>query len=403
MPTRHRDSGETRHRGTAQAPGLCHRPVRQEPPRRPEQVPADAHGFDEFFGNLYHLNAEEEPEAGLPNPRTFPSCAERCCPAACSSAGHEERQAHDRGHRTAHEEADGDDRRRDHRRGIDFIKRQHDAGTPFFIWINTTHMHFRTHTKKRSLGQAGRWQSPYHDTMIDHDNASARCSTSSTNSGSPTTPSSSTRPTTGRTRTPGPTPGPHRSAREEHNWEGAFRVPEMIRWPGKIQAGSVSNEIVSITIGFRRSLGRGRPRHHRALKGHKVGDMKYKVHIDGYNLLPYLTGEVDKSPRRTNLLLRRRRHSRASAPRTGRSSSRSSAAERCRLVRPFLTLRAPKCSTCGPTRTSSPTSPRTPTGTGSFTTPILVVPAQAYIVGSSSGPSRSTRRHSGRRASRSTR
>ena len=81
----------------------------------------------------------------------------------------------------------------------DFIQRQHNRRKPFFCWVNTTHMHLRTHTKRRSLGQAGRWQSPYHDTMLDHDSTSASSSTCSTSSGSPTTRSSCTRRTTGRT------------------------------------------------------------------------------------------------------------------------------------------------------------------------------------------------------------
>ena len=82
---------------------------------------------------------------------------------------------------------------------VDFIKRQHEAGKPFFCWLNITHMHLRTHTKPSSLGQAGRWQSPYHDTMIDHDKNVGRCWTCSMSSGSRTTPSSCTAPTMGHT------------------------------------------------------------------------------------------------------------------------------------------------------------------------------------------------------------
>ena len=81
----------------------------------------------------------------------------------------------------------------------DFIKRQHEAGKPFFCWLNTTHMHLRTHPKPESLGQAGRWQSPYHDTMIDHDKNVGELWICSTSSASPRTPSSCTGPTTGRT------------------------------------------------------------------------------------------------------------------------------------------------------------------------------------------------------------
>ena len=83
------------------------------------------------------------------------------------------------------------------------------------------------------------------------------------------------------------------------NWEGAFRVPELIRWPGKIPAGVVSNEIVQHHDWLPTFLAAaGEPDIVEKLKaGHEVGDKTFKVHIDGYNLLPYLTGEADKSPR----------------------------------------------------------------------------------------------------------
>ena len=129
--------------------------------------------------------------------------------------------------------------------GLDFIERQHEAGTPFFVWLNTTHMHLRTHPKPESVGQAGRWQSPYHDTMIDHDKlvgavldkldelgiAENTIVVYSTDNG----PHMNTWPDGGMT--------PFRSEKNT-NWEGAFRIPELIRWPGKIAAGTVSNEIV---------------------------------------------------------------------------------------------------------------------------------------------------------------
>ena len=121
---------------------------------------------------------------------------------------------------------------------IDFIKRQHEAETPFFVWMNTTHMHYKTHTKPESVGQAGRWQSNYHDTMIDHDKnvgqlldaldelgiAEDTILVYSTDNG----PHRNTWPDGGMT--------PFRSEKAT-NWEGAFRIPEIIRWPGKIEAG----------------------------------------------------------------------------------------------------------------------------------------------------------------------
>jgi arylsulfatase A-like enzyme len=182
-----------------------------------------------------------------------------------------------------------------------WIRDQHEAGTPFFCWVNFTHMHFRTHTKPESLGQAGRWQSPYHDTMIDHDKnvgevldlvdelgiADDTIVIYSTDNG----PHMNTWPDGGMT--------PFRSEKET-NWEGAFRVPEMIRWPGKIPAGVVSNEIIQHHDWLPTFVAAaGEPDIVEKLKkGHQDGDKTFKVHIDGYNLLPYLTGEVDQSPRR---------------------------------------------------------------------------------------------------------
>jgi len=272
------------------------------------------HGFDEFFGNLYHLNAEEEPE--LPNwppASDFPNFRDRFGPRGVI-------------HSWATEEDDPTEEGRFGRVGKqriedtgpltkkrmetidddtvaaakDFIRRQQSAETPFFVWMNTTHMHLKTHPKPESLGQAGRWQSPYHDTMIDHDRhvgelldlldelgiAENTIVIYSTDNG----PHMNTWPDAGMT--------PFRSEKNT-NWEGAFRVPQMIRWPGRIPAGVVSNEIVSHHDWLPTFLAAaGAPDIVEQLKaGHTIGDTTYKVHIDGYNLLPYLTGEVDTSPR----------------------------------------------------------------------------------------------------------
>jgi arylsulfatase len=167
--------------------------------------------------------------------------------------------------------------------------------------MNTTHMHAFTHTKPESVGQAGRWQSNYHDTMIDHDKnvgqvldlldelriAEDTVVIYSTDNG----PHMNTWPDGGMT--------PFRNEKNS-NWEGAFRIPEVIRWPGKIEAGVVSNEIVHHHDWLPTLLAvAGEPDIVEKLKkGHRIGDKTYKVHIDGFNLLPYLTGEEDKSPRK---------------------------------------------------------------------------------------------------------
>src|SRR5262245_39040059 len=142
-----------------------------------------AHGFDEFFGNLYHLNAEEEPEsANWPPQKDFPRFNERFQPRGVIHSWATDKddttvdprygrvgkqRIDDTGPLTRKRMETIDDEVLEH--GLDFIDRQAAAETPFFVWFNTTHMHFRTHPKPASVGQAGRWQSPYHDTMIDHD------------------------------------------------------------------------------------------------------------------------------------------------------------------------------------------------------------------------------------------
>ena len=182
----------------------------------------------------------------------------------------------------------------------DYIMRQHEDGKPFFVWLNTTHMHMFTHTKRKSLGQAGRWQSPYHDTMIDHDKhvgemldllddlgiANDTFVMYSTDNG----PHRNSWPDAGMT--------PFRSEKNT-NWEGAFRVPLLVRWPGKIKAGSVANGIVQHHDWLPTFLAMaGAPEVVDKLKtGYRAIGRTYKNHIDGYNLLPYLTGQVDKCPR----------------------------------------------------------------------------------------------------------
>ena len=274
-----------------------------------------AHGFDEFFGNLYHLNAEEEPELpNWPSIEDFPEFNERARPRGVIHSwasdqddetvdgryGRRGRQRiEDTGPLTKKRMETIDDDTTE--ACIDFIKRQSGAGTPFFVWMNMTHMHLRTHTKPESLGQAGRWQSPYHDTMIDHDKnvgqvldaldelgiADDTIVVYSTDNG----PHMNTWPDGGMT--------PFRGEKNT-NWEGAFRIPELIRWPGKISAGVVSNEIIQHHDWLPTFVAAaGEPDIVEKLKaGHNVGDKAFKVHIDGYNLLPYLIGEEEKSPRK---------------------------------------------------------------------------------------------------------
>jgi arylsulfatase A-like enzyme len=273
------------------------------------------HGFDEFYGNLYHLNAEEEPEQpNYPPPADFPNFRDRWGPRGllhCWATEGDDPTEHPRWGRVGKQRIEDtgpltrkrmetvDDEILEH--ALDFIERQHAAGTPFFAWVNTTHMHLFTHPKPESVGQAGRWQSPYHDTMIDHDKlvgvlldkldelglTDDTIVVYSTDNG----PHQNSWPDAGTT--------PFRSEKNT-NWEGAFRVPELIRWPGKIPAGAVSNEIVQHHDWLPTFLAAaGDTNVVDDLKaGRRIGDRTFKVHIDGYNLLPYLTGAVDESPRK---------------------------------------------------------------------------------------------------------
>jgi arylsulfatase A-like enzyme len=270
-----------------------------------------AHGFDEFFGNLYHLNAEEDPEdPDYPKdprfkaqfgPRGVLHCfaTDKDDPTVQPRWGRVGKQKiEDTGALTRKRMETCDD---DFAAAAkDFISRQHKAGTPFFCWVNFTHMHMRTHTKPESLGQAGEGQSPYHDTMIDHDKnvgevldhldklgiADDTLVVYSTDNG----PHMNSWPDGGMT--------PFRSEKDT-NWEGAFRIPELVRWPGKIPAGTISNEIIQHHDWLPTFVAlAGDPDINEKLKkGYKAGDKTFKVHIDGFNMLPYLTGKQKESPR----------------------------------------------------------------------------------------------------------
>ncbi len=280
---------------------------------RNEYLPT-VHGFDEFFGNLYHLNAEEEPELpDWPNAKDFPEFRKKYGPRGvlhCWATEEDDatvdmrfgrvgkQKIKDTGPLTKKRMETCDDEFV--AAAKDWITKQHKAGKPWFCWLNTTHMHLRTHPKPASIGQAGRWQSPYHDTMIDHDKhvgemldlldelgiAENTFVMYSTDNG----PHMNTWPDGAMT--------PFRSEKNT-NWEGAFRVPMLVRWPGKIAAGVVSNEIIQHHDWLPTFLAMAGEADvvQKLLKGHKAAGKTFKVHIDGYNLLPYLTGKEKKSPR----------------------------------------------------------------------------------------------------------
>jgi len=272
------------------------------------------HGFDEYYGPLYHLNASEEPElrdyppaADFPNflgnfgPRGVLDCkaTDTDDPTVDPRFGKVGKQTiKDTGPLTKKRMETIDDDIAD--RSVDYLKRQKAAGKPVFLWVNFTHMHFRTHTKPESLGQSGRWQSAYHDTMIDHDKNVGQVLQALDDLGmeDDTIVMYSTDNGPHMNSWPDGAMTPFRNEKNS-NWEGAYRVPCMIKWPGHIKPGSVSNEIVA-HLDWAPTLlaAAGVPDvKEQLLKGMEVGDTTFKVHLDGYNLLPYLTGQTTKSPR----------------------------------------------------------------------------------------------------------
>lgn len=258
-----------------------------------------AHGFDEFYGNLYHLSAEEEPEH--PDYPKDPEFRKKFGPRGVihSFANADGTQTiEDTGPLTKKRMETIDDDIA--ARAAEFIEKQSKAGKPFFVWVNFTHMHFRTHVKPESVGQAGRWMGPYADAMIDHDKnvgtvldkldqlgiADNSVVMYSTDNG----PHMNSWPDAAMT--------PFRSEKNS-NWEGAYRVPALVRWPSRIQPGTVSNEMMShldwlptlLAVAGDADIA------NKLLKGYKTGNSTFKVHLDGYNFLPYLTGQEKKGPR----------------------------------------------------------------------------------------------------------
>jgi arylsulfatase len=271
------------------------------------------HGFDEFFGNLYHLNAEEEPELfNYPQDPRFrqmfgprgvlrTKATDKDDPTVDPRFGKVGKQTiEDTGPLTRKRMETIDDETS--AATIDFIQRQVKAGKPFFCWYNATRMHLRTHVRPEHRSPKGAMAlTEYADGMVEHDAtvgallkalddlgvADNTIVVYATDNG----PHANTWPDGATT--------PFRSEKNT-NWEGAFRVPAFIRWPGHIKPDSVSNEIVSGLDWLPTLLAAaGDPNvKQKLLKGYNVGSMTYKVHLDGYNLLPYLTGQEPKSPRR---------------------------------------------------------------------------------------------------------
>ncbi|KSV78829.1 MULTISPECIES: arylsulfatase [Sinorhizobium/Ensifer group] len=255
-----------------------------------------AHGFDEFFGNLYHLNAEEEPERPYwpkdPNDPFVKAATPRGVLHSFADGKIEDTGAlNSKRMETIDDETTS--------AAIGFMEKQVKEGKPFFTWMNTTRMHLFTHVRDQYKGQSGMPGNDYADGMVEHDNDVGKLLKAiddlkiadntiviyATDNG----PNQFSWPDAATT--------PFRSEKDS-NWEGAFRVPAIIRWPGKIKPG-VSNEMVSGLDWFPTLLAAAGDNDikDRLLKGTKLGDKDFKVHLDGYNQLPYLLGEQPKGAR----------------------------------------------------------------------------------------------------------
>ena len=253
-----------------------------------------AHGFDEFFGNLYHLNAEEEPEN--PDYPKNPEFKKKFGPRGVIKST-ADGKIQDTGplNKKRMETVDQEFLTA----ALDFIDRQHKADKPFFCWFNSTRMHVFTHLKKESDGKTG--LGVYPDGMVEHDGHVGQLLKKiddlgigdntiviyTTDNGAEvfTWPDGGTTPFRGE---------------KASNWEGAFRVPMVIRWPGVIKSNTVINDLCAhedLLPTF--AAAAGEPNLvAKAKQGYKAGDKTFKVHLDGYNLLPFLKGEVKESPRK---------------------------------------------------------------------------------------------------------
>ncbi len=260
---------------------------------RDEFLPTE-HGFDEFFGNLYHLNAEEEPERYV-YPKD-PAFSERFGPRGVIHS-YADGRVEDTGPLTKKRMETVDEEFL--AATVDFIDKAAKANTPFFVWFNSSRMHFYTHVPENYYGRSG--LNEYADGMLQHDDhvgvllkqlddlgvADNTIVIYTTDNGVHLNewPDAGVTPFRGEKNT---------------NWEGGYRVPAFVRWPGKVAPGSVSNEIVSHLDWVPTLMAAvGEPDIAEKLKrGHRAGDRTYKVHLDGYNMLPHITGQEAEGPRK---------------------------------------------------------------------------------------------------------
>jgi arylsulfatase A-like enzyme len=252
------------------------------------------HGFDEFFGNLYHMNAEEEPE--YEDYPKDPAFRQRYGPRGVLKSTADGKVENTGPLTTKRMETVDEEFLKS---TLDFIDRAHKANKSFFVWFNTTRMHVWTHLKPASKGKTG--LGIYADGMVETDGTVGQLLKKledlkiadntiviyTTDNGAEVC----TWPDGGMT--------PFRGEKDT-NWEGGFRVPCVIRWPGVIKPGTVINEVTSLEDWLPTLLAAaGVPDvKEKLLKGYRAGTKNFKVHLDGYNLLPALKGEAKEWPRK---------------------------------------------------------------------------------------------------------
>jgi arylsulfatase len=275
---------------------------------RNEHLPT-VHGFDEFFGNLYHLNAEEEPES--PDYPKDPAFRKRFGPRGvlkCRATDKDDTTDDPAfgkvGKQVIENTGPLDTKRMETvdeefiAAALGFMELKTKEGKPWFCYVNTTRMHVWTHLKPASKGKTG--LGLYPDGMVELDGyvgqlldkldqlkvADDTIVVFTTDNGAEVM----SWPDGGST--------PFRGEKDT-NWEGGWRVPCVMRWPGVIQPGRVINEICSLQDFIPTfAAANGEPDLvEKVKKGYKIGEKTYKVHLDGYNLMPFLKGDVDRSPR----------------------------------------------------------------------------------------------------------
>ncbi|KAG4078447.1 hypothetical protein HA402_000422 [Bradysia odoriphaga] len=263
---------------------------------RDEYLPTN-HGFDEFFGNLYHLNAEEEPERPY-WPKDDPGFVKMNSPRGVikSSA---DGKIEDTGPLTAKRMETIDDETTS--ACIDFMKRQAGQNKPFFTWMNFTRMHVFTHIRPSMKGQSGMVGNDYADGMIEMDMNVGKLmkALEEMNIVENTIVIFTTDNGPNQFSWPDAATTPFRSEKNT-NWEGAYRVPAFVRWPGHIQPGGITNEMFAGLDWFPTLLAAAGDANitERLLKGTAIGGKQFKVHLDGYNQLDFLTGKSPKSARK---------------------------------------------------------------------------------------------------------